>query len=382
MCIAASRCHSAGWSETGSGDKWRAAGNIGRLQVWFIMSVEIPRTGSEFSSTVLADALSTTAAATLYHEHEANLVVAQKEPVAEGVVALTLADANGHELPAWNPGAHVDLMLPDPAPTRQYSLCSNPADPRTWRIGVRREAKSRGGSEFIHDVLKVGDTVQVRGPRNHFSLVDAPHYLFIAGGIGITPMLPMAAEVDAVGADWQLWYGGHSRASMAFLDELAGYGDRIRIYAGDEKGRIPLGSVLAPPRQDTLVYCCGPEDLLVAVEGWCTSWPVGSLHFERFKAKSAEAAPPAVATFELVLQRSGITITVPPDKSILDMVYAAGQYALASCREGVCGTCEARVLEGVPDHRDSVLTSAEREANQVMMICVSRSCTPRLVLDL
>ena len=346
------------------------------------MSVEIPRTGSEFSSTVLADAISSTAAATLYREHEANLVVAQKETVAEGVIALTLADANGRELPDWTPGAHIDLILPGPEFTRQYSLCSNPSNPRTWRIGVRREAKSRGGSEFIHDVLKVGDTVQVRGPRNHFSLVDAPHYLFIAGGIGITPIVPMVAAVDAVGADWQLWYGGHTRASMAFLDELAAYGDRIRIYAGDEKGRIPLGSVLAPPRQDTLVYCCGPEDLLVAVEGWCTSWPVGNLHLERFKAKTAEAAPPVVATFEVALQRSGITITVPPDKSILDMVYAAGLYALASCREGVCGTCEARVLEGVPDHRDSVLTSAEREAGEVMMICISRSRTPRLVLDL
>jgi len=309
-------------------------------------------------------------------------MVAQKETVAEGVITLTLADANGRELPDWTPGAHIDLILPGPELTRQYSLSSNPTDRRTWRIGVRREAKSRGGSEFIHDVLKVGDTVQVRGPRNHFSLVDAPHYLFIAGGIGITPIVPMVAAVDAVGADWQLWYGGHTRASMAFLDELAAYGDRIRIYAGDEKGRIPLGSVLAPPRQDTLVYCCGPEDLLVAVEGWCTSWPVGSLHLERFKAKTAEAAPPVVETFEVILQRSGITITVPPDKLIFDMVYAAGLYALASCREGVCGTCEARVLEGVPDHRDSVLTSAEREANQVMMICVSRSRTPRLVLDL
>ncbi len=346
------------------------------------MSVEIPRTGSEFSSTVLADAISSTEAATRYREHEANLVVAQKEPVAEGVVALTLADANGHELPEWTPGAHIDLMLPGPALTRQYSLCSNPTDRRAWQIGVRREAKSRGGSEFIHDDLKAGDTVQVRGPRNHFSLVDAPRYLFIAGGIGITPILPMVAAVDAVGADWQLWYGGHSRASMAFLDELAAYGDRVRIYPGDEEGRIPLGSVLAPPRQDTLVYCCGPEPLLVAVEGWCTTWPVGSLHFERFKAKPAEAAPPVVATFEVVLQRSGITITVPPDKSILDMVYAAGLYALSSCREGVCGTCEAHVLEGVPDHRDSVLTPAEREANEVMMICISRSRTPRLVLDL
>jgi ferredoxin-NADP reductase len=346
------------------------------------MSVEIPRTGSEFSSTVLADALSSTEAATLYREHEANLVVAQKGTVAEGVVALTLADANGDELPAWTPGAHIDLILPGPALTRQYSLCSHPADRRTWRIGVLREPKSRGGSQFIHDVLKAGDTVQVRGPRNHFSLVDAPRYVFIAGGIGITPMLPMVAAVNARGADWQLLYGGRRRTSMAFLDELATYGERVRVCPEDEEGLLPLGSVLAPPREDTLVYCCGPEPLLVAVEGWCTSWPGGSLHFERFKAKPTEAAPPSVETFEVVLQRSGITVTVPPDKSILDMVFASGLYALSSCREGVCGTCETRVLEGVPDHRDSVLTPAEREAGEVMMICISRSRTPRLVLDL
>src|SRR3989441_3320442 len=308
------------------------------------MSAEIPQTVSEFSPGALAEVLSSSAVETLYREREADLVLAQKETVADGVVALTLADANGRELPAWTPGAHIDLVLPGPSLTRQYSLCSSPADRHAWRICILREAKSRGGSQFIHDVLKTGDTVHVRGPRNHFSLVDAPRYLFIAGGIGITPILPMMAAVDAVGADWQLWYGGHTRASMAFLDELAAYGDRIRIYAGDEKGRIPLGSVLAPPRQDTLVYCCGPEDLLVAVEGWCTSWPVGSLHLERFKAKTAEAAPSAVATFELVLQRSGITVTVPPDKSILDMVYAAGLYALPSCREGVCGTDRKSVV--------------------------------------
>jgi ferredoxin-NADP reductase len=346
------------------------------------MNVEILQTMSESSRPALGDALSSTAVPTLYREHEADLMVAHKETVAEGVVALTLADANGRELPAWTPGAHIDLVVPDPSPSRQYSLCGHPADRHAWRIGVLREAKSRGGSQFIHDVLQAGDTVRVRGPRNHFALVDAPRYLFIAGGIGITPLLPMVASVDAVGADWQLWYGGHSRASMAFLDELAGYGDRIRIYAGDEKGRIPLGSVLAPPRQDTLVYCCGPEDLLVAVEGWCTSWPVGSLHFERFKAKPSEAAPPVVATFEVILQRSGITVTVPPDKSIIEVVEAAGLYVLSACRQGICGTCEQAVLEGVPDHRDSVLTPVEREAGEVMMICVSRSCTPRLVLDL
>src|SRR6266566_9562843 len=203
------------------------------------MSTEIPPTVSEFSSTVLADALSSTAAATLYREHEANLMVAQKETVAEGVIALTLADATGRELPDWTPGAHIDLILPGPELTRQYSLSSNPTDRRAWRIGVRRESKSRGGSEFIHDVLKVGDTVQVRGPRNHFSLVDAPRYLFIAGGIGITPMLPMVAAVDARGADWQLLYGGRQRSSMDFLEELAAYGDRVHLYPQDEEGLLP-----------------------------------------------------------------------------------------------------------------------------------------------
>jgi ferredoxin-NADP reductase len=347
------------------------------------MSAEIPRAVSEATPTALIDVLSSSATPTLYGEREADLVVAQKETVAEGVIALTLADPNGRELPAWTPGAHIDVVLPDPSLTRQYSLCSNPADRHVWRIGVLREPKSRGGSQFIHDTLQTGGTVHVRGPRNHFSLVDAPRYVLIAGGIGITPILPMVAAVNSRGADWQLLYGGRRRASMAFLDELAAYGERVRIYPEDEEGLLPLGSFLAPPRQDTLIYCCGPEPLLVAVEGWAASWPTGSLHFERFKAKlPAEAPPTVIETFDVVLQRTGITVTVPPDKSILEVVEEAGLYVLSACREGICGTCEQSVLEGEPDHRDSVLTPDERKTNEVMMICVSRSCTPRLVLDL
>ncbi len=347
------------------------------------MSTEIPQAVSESSPTPMVDVLSSSAVPTLYREYEADMLVAHKEMVADGVATLTLADATARELPAWTPGAHIDLVLPDTSLTRQYSLCGNPADRQTWRIGILREPKSRGGSQFIHDVLKAGDMVRVRGPRNHFSLVDAPRYVFIAGGIGITPIMPMMAAVNARGADWQLLYGGRQRASMAFLDELAAYGERVRVYPQDEEGLLPLGSFLVPPRNDTLVYCCGPEPLLVAVEGLCASWPVSSLHFERFKAKLPTEAPPTVAeAFEVVLQRSGITVTVPPDKSILEVVEAAGLYVLSACREGICGTCEQAVLEGVPDHRDSVLTPAERETNEVMMICVSRCCTPRLVLDL
>jgi ferredoxin-NADP reductase len=347
------------------------------------MSAEIPQAVSAISPASLIDALSSSTIPTQYHEREADLVVAQKEIVADGVAALTLTDAKGGELPAWTPGAHIDVVLPDASLTRQYSLSSNPADRHTWRIGILREPKSRGGSQFIHEMLKAGDTVRVRGPRNHFSLVDAPRYLFIAGGIGITPILPMIAAAHARGADWQLLYGGRQRSSMAFLDELAVYGERVRLYPQNEAGMLPLKSFLEPPRNDTLVYGCGPEPLLIAVEGLCASWPVGSLHFERFKAKLPTDAPPTVAeTFEVVLQRTGITVTVPPDKSILEVVEAAGLYVLSACREGICGTCEQSVLEGEPDHRDSVLTPAERKTNEVMMICVSRSCTRRLVLDL
>jgi ferredoxin-NADP reductase len=343
------------------------------------MSVEIPRSVSEFSSSTPVDVISS------YSEHEAEVVVEQKETVADGVIALTLADAHGRELPAWTPGAHIDVVLPGMPLPRQYSLCSNPADRHRWRIGILREPKSRGGSEYIHDVLKAGDKVRVRGPRNHFTLVEAPRYLFIAGGIGITPILPMAAEANARGAEWQLLYGGRRRTSLAFLDELVAYGDRVRVYPEDEAGLLPLASFLEPPRNDTLVYVCGPEPLLAAVEHQCATWPTGSLHFERFKAKppSETAAAPAVAeTFEVIMQRSGTTVTIPPNKSILEVVEGAGAFVLSACREGICGTCETGVLEGVPDHRDSVLTPAERETNEVMMICVSRSCTKRLVLDL
>jgi ferredoxin-NADP reductase len=211
--------------------------------------------------------------------------------------------------------------------------------------------------------------------------VDAPRYVFIAGGIGITPILPMAEAAQAAGADWKMLYGGRSRGSMAFLDQLSGYGERVRLCPQDEAGLLPLESILARPQNDTLVYCCGPEPLLRAVEQLCESWPRGSLHIERFAAKAIKAEPGGDREFEVVLQRSGLTLTVPADRSILDAVEGARVgNVLSSCRNGICGTCEVGVLEGSPDHRDSVLTEAEQE--DAMMICISRSHSPRLVLDL
>jgi ferredoxin-NADP reductase len=316
-------------------------------------------------------------------ELEAELVVGRRESAADGVVALTLEDPSGRALPRWTPGAHIDLIL-NSSLVRQYSLCSSPADAGTWKVGVLRDPQSRGGSQFVHDELQSGSPVRVRGPRNHFPLVRTERYQFIAGGIGVTPIVPMIEAAEAAGADWNLLYGGRERASMAFTEELSAYGERVTIWPQDARGMLDLASVLGSPREDTAVYCCGPEGLLSAVEGACAPWPAGALHIERFSAKPGqdEPTPGALESFEVVCQQSGVTITVSEGQSVLEALEAADVNVLASCLEGICGTCEASVLDGTPDHRDSVLTDDERAANEVMMTCVSRSLSDRLVLDL
>ncbi|MYS69903.1 2Fe-2S iron-sulfur cluster binding domain-containing protein, partial [Streptomyces sp. SID5926] len=283
-------------------------------------------------------------------------------------------------LPAWEPGAHVDVVL-GPGLERQYSLCGDPADRAEWRIAVLREKDGRGGSAYVHGELRAGDEVRVRGPRNNFRLEPAPRYRFVAGGIGITPVLPMLAAAEEAGAEWTLLYGGRTRAGMAFTQELARYGDRVTLVPEDESGLLDLASVLDDLSPDTLVYCCGPGPLLDAVEARC---PAGSLRVERFRPKEADADASAEgeAEFEAVLARSGRTVVVPPGVSVLDAVRGAGVEVLYSCTEGTCGTCETEVVEGDPDHRDSVLTEEERAAGETMLICVSRCRGRRLVLDL
>jgi ferredoxin-NADP reductase len=318
------------------------------------------------------------------HEFATELIVRRRSTPAEGVAVLDLAHPQGEELPRWDPGAHIDLLLSDKL-TRQYSLCGDPSDPSVWRVGVLRDPNSRGGSQYVHDNLEEGVTVRVRGPRNHFELVDAPRYRFIAGGIGITPIFAMLEEVDREGSDWTLLYGGRTRASMAFADELVErYPERVTVWPQDEKGFLDLASLLKDPADDTLVYSCGPEGLLTAVEQNCAHWPAGALHIERFAAKAptAEEAAAVLDQFEVVCQRTGVTFEVTSDMSILEILEEQDVPIMASCYEGVCGTCEARVLEGTPDHRDSVLSDAEKEAGEVMLVCVSRSRTERLVLDL
>jgi ferredoxin-NADP reductase len=194
----------------------------------------------------------TTAVTLVASEFEADVRVETKRRVADGVVELRLRKEGDHALPSWAPGAHIDLIL-DEAPTRQYSLCGDPTDHRVWRVGILRDPDGRGGSLYAHDRLEAGDTVRVRGPRNNFPLVASPRYLFIAGGIGVTPILTMIAAADAAGADWRLVYGGRHRASMAFLDELAGHNDRVSVCPQDETGLLDLDTLLAAPQPDTLV---------------------------------------------------------------------------------------------------------------------------------
>lgn len=314
-------------------------------------------------------------------EFDAELIVLDRRTVAEGVITVTLGAPDGHRLPSWEPGAHIDLVLPNGL-VRQYSLCGDRGDLTSWRIGVLRDADSRGGSAWIHDQLAAGNSIRIRGPRNHFQLAPSANYVFIAGGIGITPILPMLAAADTQGARWSLLYGGRSRGSMAFLDEVAEYGERARVHPLDEYGLLDLKSVLNNPDEDTLVYCCGPEPLLDATATAAVGWPEGSLRVERFSS----AAPPVAAAGErpirVHLRHSGVSVEVPEDRSILEAVTAAGVDVLSSCEDGVCGTCMTTVLEGVPEHRDSVLSEGERRAGACMLICVSRAQSDHLVLDL
>lgn len=308
------------------------------------------------------------------------LRVTAKKVVSEGVVTLTLRHPDNRRLPDWAPGAHIDLILPTGL-TRQYSLCGDRWDAHSYRIGVLCEPDGRGGSAFVHNTLTEGDTVGVGGPRNNFPLAPAPKYLFIAGGIGITPLIPMIAQAELMGIDWQLLYGGRTRASMAFLDELAAYGDRVVVAPQAECGLLDLPTWLTAAAAEAKVYVCGPEPLLNAVEKCCAVWPVGKLRMERFVPKE-QGAPVRDEPFDVELARSRLTVTVTPDTSVLDAVQGAGVNVLSSCGEGTCGTCETTVLSGAPDHRDCILDDNERSAGDCMLICVSRACSDRLVLDL
>ncbi|OFI38698.1 hypothetical protein BIU82_04150 [Arthrobacter sp. SW1] len=311
---------------------------------------------------------------------------------ADGVVSLTLENPDGGALPAWEPGAHIDLLLPNGL-LRQYSLCSDPADTARWRVAVLREPEGRGGSRYIHEQLRAGDAVEVRGPKHNFrgDAGTPGERLFIAGGIGITPLLPMVRAAAAADEPWRLLYLGRSRRSMAFLDELAVLDPdrtRVRIHAKDDAGPLDLGDYLAEAG-GAVVLACGPARLLAELRTAHMAGTVAGLAFEDFGADALpEEAADGGAAGEagnapfVVETADGTEVEVSADESILDALHRAGVPALNSCRKGTCGTCETPVLDGVPEHRDGILSDEEREANDTMMICVSRCRGARLVLDI
>ncbi|MBJ7470675.1 MAG: oxidoreductase [Solirubrobacteraceae bacterium] len=311
------------------------------------------------------------------------LVVTEREDLAPGIIGLRLEDPAGSPLPLWQPGSHVDLVLGEDL-VKQYSLCGDPADRTGYRVAVLREDGGAGGSVLVHDTLVPGAPVAIRGPRNHFAFEIAPRYRFIAGGIGITAILPMVRAAAAAGADWTLDYCGKSVDAMAFAGELAGaFPEQVRLHASRETGRLDVQAALAAPDPVTDVYCCGPESLMGAVEQAAdqAGWLPGALHLERFVPRELGEVV-WQQPFDVDLLLTGKTVTVPLGTSILQAARDAGALVLSSCETGTCATCETPVLEGAVDHRDSVLTPHEQAAGDRMMICVSRAACSRLVLEL
>ncbi len=318
------------------------------------------------------------------HETQFAVRVLSRTPGADGVAVFELgpaSDAPGAMLPGWTAGSHIDVVLPD-GEVRQYSLIGAPAPggAAVWRIGVLLEPAGRGGSAWLHSSA-VGDTLTVAGPRNHFEFVPThgTSYELVAGGIGITPISSMAAAARAAGVPYRLHYAGRSRSTMALLAELEQeHGDALLVYPSDEGARLDLDGLFAAMPPFTTTYCCGPARLVEAIE---VAGRGRQVVVERFTPREV-GAPVLDEAFEVELAATGVTVTVPPSRSILEVAEEAGALVLSSCREGTCGTCETVVLEGEVDHRDSILTPDEQEANDVMYVCVSRSACPRLVLDL
>lgn len=308
---------------------------------------------------------------------------------ADGILGLELvALPPGQPLPVFTAGAHIDLSLNTPAGpiVRSYSLLNDPLERHRYCIGVNRDPLSRGGSRHVHDVLRVGNVLTISEPRNHFPLDEtAPFNVFIAGGIGITPMLPMIARSHALGTPWRLHYAARTRLHAGFLEVLARYqgqsGAEVVLTFDHEPGGqvLDLGRVVANLPAGAHVYCCGPLPMLQAYEQATAALPPARVHREYFAAKDAAATE---GGFTVELARSRKTLVVPPGKTILDCLIDIQVEPPFSCREGVCGTCEVRVLEGTPDHRDLVLSDAERAVNDRMMVCCSGAKSPKLVLDL
>jgi ferredoxin-NADP reductase len=304
------------------------------------------------------------------------------EDVARDTKLYTFQRADGAPLPAYKPGAHIDLNLPNGL-VRQFSLVVPDANPERYVVGVKRDPESRGGSRYIIDEMRVGNAIKISAPRNTFPLVeDAAHVALFAGGIGITPIWCIAQHLNALGRSWKLHYACRSRADMAFLTTLERFDEKFRhLHFDDEAGGkvLDIAAAIAGTPEHAHLYCCGPNPLLKAFEAAAASRPRANVHVEYFTPK-AEAS--TAGGFWVELARSGEEFFIPEGKKILEVLYEAGIDVDYSCELGICGACETRVISGIPDHRDSVLSEEEQAANTKVMICCAGCKTERLVLDM
>lgn len=300
---------------------------------------------------------------------------------APGIVSYDLRPLEAGELPAFTAGAHIDLTLPSGL-IRSYSLVNPQSERHRYVIAVQKDRASRGGSKWVHENFRPGDILAVNGPRNNFELNEsAAKSILIAGGIGITPLLCMVERLSSLNRDWELIYCARKRADTAFTEKLAAFGPQVKFNFDEEPGgeMLDIAAVVREAPPNAHLYCCGPLPMLSAFEAATADLPRERVHVEYFSAKE----PPAVeGGFKVVLAKTGREFLVAPGKSILDTLLDAGLDIPYSCMEGVCGTCETRVLEGTPDHRDLILTGEEQNSGKVMMICCSGSKTEKLVLDL
>ncbi|NIF29952.1 oxidoreductase [Pantoea sp. Tr-811] len=302
---------------------------------------------------------------------------------ADGIISVELRPWGDTVFAPFEAGAHIDLHLPNGL-VRSYSLLNSPSDQGRYVVGILRDRASRGGSRYVHEQLRVGTQLSISPPRNNFALdTRASHSVLVAGGIGITPIYCMFRQLLALGRSAELIYCARSRREAALLEPLAELGAKVVYHFNDEKGTLPdLSHYLAGRSADTHFYCCGPTPMLDTFEAVCEQLGYAHAHIERFTAVEVAAAEDALDSYSVELSKSGKTLQVEPGLNLLDVLLEAGCDIDHSCREGVCGSCETRVLEGDIDHRDGVLTKAERAANGSMMVCVSGCKSRRLVLDL
>jgi ferredoxin-NADP reductase len=314
------------------------------------------------------------------------LVVESASEVARGIVLLRLRSPAGASLPRWAPGSHLEIECGDTGLSRQYSLCGDPDERQVWEVAVLRDPESRGGSVWIHEHAKAGRRLRVRGPRNHFRMDETPagRLLFVAGGIGITPVMAMARRASALGLDYAVHFSCRSRAQLPFEQALrARHGDRLHLHISEEGGRNDFNALLADAGA-AQIYACGPARMLDALQQAVAAQglPEDALHVEHFASLSAKLDPARESAFDVELKSSGLIVSVPAGETLLDALRARNIDVQSDCEEGLCGACEVGVLSGSVDHRDSILSPAERRENRRLMACCSRAKAGRLVLDL